>query len=200
MRDILRYGMILMVVAGLSAGSLALVYKATEGRRKQIVAQEKRDALLEVLPEASVFEPVSKNQSEVQYYIGYKTEDKKVIAGYACIAEGKGYSSTIRTMVGFDPKGVITGLKVLSQQETPGLGARIEEVKTSRSLKDVLLRREDGRKEEDSEKPWFQSQFVGKKPEDLYVEKLDAITGATITSKAVIDSVREKVKSVISNQ
>ena len=208
MRDILKYGIILMLVAGFSAGTLAVVYNATEERRKKVIDDERQEALLEVLPAAEVFEVVEKGDT-VLYYVGYRMDSmnrtatdevyrKKVVVGYACIAEGEGYSSTIRTMVGIKPTGEITGLKILSQQETPGLGARIEEVTSSKSLKDVFRRGAKEKEKDQEEKPWFQKQFVEKKPGDIYLEKMDAITGATISSQAVIDSVREKIKSVLS--
>jgi electron transport complex protein RnfG len=188
-----------MVVAAVSGGTLAIVYKITEERRKSVVEEERRSALLEVLPQAKVFEPVMEEDG-IGYYKGYESKDREILVGYACIAEGKGYSSTIKTMVGITRDGVITGLKILSQKETPGLGARIEEVESSRSLRDIFRKGSGESGEKSEEKPWFQAQFVGKKPEDLYVEKMDAITGATISSKAVIDSVREKVKAVVSGQ
>jgi electron transport complex protein RnfG len=199
LRDILKYGVILMVVAAVSAGALAIVNKVTEEKRKSVVEEERRSALLEVLPQAEVFKPVMDGDS-ILYYVGYKSKDKGNVAGYACVAEGKGYSSTIKTMVGITREGVITGLKILSQRETPGLGARIEEIESSKSLRDTFRKGpgEDGEKAK--EKPWFQAQFAGKKPEDLYIEKMDAITGATISSEAVIDSVREKVKAVVSGR
>ncbi len=184
-----------MVVAAISAGTLAIVYKVTEGKRKSVVEEERRGALLEVLPQAKVFEPVWEGDS-ILYYTGYESKDRESVVGYACVAEGKGYSGTIKTMVGITREGVITGLKILSQRETPGLGARIEEVESSRSLRDIFRKGSREKEEKAEEKPWFQAQFVGKKPEDLYVEKMDAITGATISSKAVIDSVREKIGTV----
>ena len=172
MRDIVKYGVILMLVAAFSAGTLAVVYNATEEKRKKVIEDEMQNALLEVLPGA--------------------------VVGYACIAEGEGYSSTIKTMVGITPDGKIIGLKILSQKETPGLGARIEEAASSKTLKDLFRRGAKKEEKDAEEKPWFQKQFIGKKPEDLHIEKMDAITGATISSKAVIDSVREKIKLVIS--
>ncbi len=200
MRDILKYGIILMVVASISAGLLAFVYNATEEKAKKAAEKETRMALLEVLPQAKVFEPVIKTQSgDVWYYAGYESKDKKNIAGYACIAEGKGYSSTISTMVGITPDGTITGVKVISQKETPGLGAKIEEVDSGRSFRDIF-KRGQVKKKGIKKKPWFQSQFTGKKPEDLYAGKMDTITGATITSKAVIDSVRKKIKALLKEQ
>ena len=208
MRDILKYGITLMLVAAFSAGTLAVVYNATEEKRKRVIEDERKEALLEVLPGAKVFEAVKKGDT-ILYYVGYKTglinqiparevRDKKVVVGYACIAEGEGYSSTIKTMVGITPDGEIMGLKILSQKETPGLGARIEEVASSKTLKDIFKRDAKKKKKDAEEKPWFQKQFIGKKPEDLYIEKMDAITGATISSEAVIDSVREKIKTVVS--
>ncbi len=195
MRDIVRFGIILMVVAAFSAGSLAIVYNVTEERRKKVLEEEKQKALLEVLPTAKVFEPVKKR--DIFYYIGYESGDREKIVGIAFIAEGKGYSSTIRTMVGITPEGEITGLKILSQQETPGLGARIEEVPSGKTIRDIFRR--DVKKVRVDKKPWFQKQFAGKKSEDLHTEKMEAITGATISSKAVIDSVREKIDEIASS-
>ena len=78
-------------------------------------------------------------------------------------------------MVGVDTTGAIVGVQVLSQQETPGLGARIEEVKY-------------GEKD-----PWFQRQFVGKSAASVAVDKdggeIQSVTGATISSRALSKSV-----------
>ncbi len=193
MRDILRFGIILMFVAAFSAGSLAIVYNATEERRKEVSGEEKREALLEVLPGAKLFE--SARKADILYYIGYESKNREKIVGLAFIAEGKGYSSTIETMIGITPDGEITGLKILSQKETPGLGARIEEVLSSTTLKDICRKKEENGTPD--EKPWFQKQFAGKKLEDLHTDKMETVTGATISSKAVIDSVREKINEVL---
>ena len=78
----------------------------------------------------------------------------------------------------------ITGIKVAFQQETPGLGTKIEEIKGK-----------------DTE-PWFQKQFRGKRGEQLVVvrsedpDAIEAITGATISSTAVTKSVREAVEKL----
>lgn len=182
-----------MIVAALASGSLAIVYNATEGKRKKVLEEERQKALLEVLPEAKVFE--SARKGHIFYYIGYESKDRQKIVGVAFTAEGKGYSSTIVTMVGITPDGEITGLKVMSQQETPGLGARIAEVRSSKTLRDLFRKEAEERKVD--EKPWFQKQFVGKKLEDLYIDKIETVTGATISSRAVIDSVREKVREIL---
>ena len=87
-------------------------------------------------------------------------------------------------MVGVDREMKITGIKIAFQQETPGLGTRIEEVRKGDSA------------------PWFQEQFRGKTLESLEVvraadpERIEAITGATISSQAVANSVREAVEKL----
>ena len=98
----------------------------------------------------------------------YQAQDKNgKIIGVVFKAEGKGYSSTIETVAGMLNDGTITAVKILSQGETPGLGSRIT-------------------------KPDFLAQFKDKK--DL--SAVQAITGATISSSAVINSVREKAQEI----
>jgi Na+-translocating ferredoxin:NAD+ oxidoreductase RnfG subunit len=53
-------------------------------------------------------------------------------------AWGRGYASNIGTTVGVDSTGTIVGMKITSEQETPGLGARIEEVKSGRTVLDAI--------------------------------------------------------------
>lgn len=90
---------------------------------------------------------------------------------------GPGLWGTIKGLVGFGADGAtITGFRVLEQNETPGLGARIVE-------------------------PWFIGQFNGKRgPLKGYVaektaneddDEFDAVTGATITTKAVRELVNK---------
>ncbi|PLX18193.1 MAG: hypothetical protein C0601_05390 [Candidatus Muiribacterium halophilum] len=97
--------------------------------------------------------------------------------GYVIKAAPSGYSSNIETLIGLDGHGKIIGLKVVSQQETPGLGAKVQE-------------------------DWFQDQFKGKDINSLYLRKkdpkkgkIDAITAATISSEALTKGVREKLTS-----
>ena len=104
-----------------------------------------------------------------------KTDGKKI--GYAFIATGQGYGGDIDILVGLEDETTIKSISIISQKETPGLGTRITEspfIDNFNGLKinDAQLSRDDG--------------------------KVDAITGSTISSRAVVDAVRttalEKVK------
>ncbi len=85
--------------------------------------------------------------------------------GYAFIVKSKGYEDDITLSVGIDTKGIVTGIDVVSMNETAGLGANCTD--------------ED-----------FKNQFKGKsQPIDVDAGDVDALTGATITTKGVARAV-----------
>ncbi len=200
MSQAVKFALIMMLVALVAAAFLVGVRLFTQPRIEAYQRMEKQEALQIVLPEAGAFAAVREGE-RVIYYRGYASSRKEKVVGYAFLAYGRGFSSRIRTLVGMDPDGRIAGIKILCQRETPGLGARIEEVKTKKTLASVFIgffRREAVIKEEEV-RPWFQEQFSGKAIKDLQVteDKIQAITGATISVEAVTDSVRERAKEIL---
>ncbi len=189
MKDILKLGFILMLITAIAASGLSAVYSVTKPRILEQKRMALENALTVALPSADkeAIIPVIKDEN-VLYYKGYTDADTTQFVGYAFVAYGPAYSSTIETMVGVDSVGKIIGLKVMSQTETPGLGTKIEEVKYGES------------------EPWFQKQFFTKLAEKVKVDKdggdIQSITGATISSRAVTKSIvngYEKLKEQISN-
>ncbi len=183
MKEMLKLGALLMLICAVAAAALAGIYSVTQPR---IVAQEKaalQEALSSVLPGAAVDAvfPVEKD-GKVLYYEGYRDGSKSELIGYALPGERAGYSSTVKVLVGVDLTGKILGLRVLDEKETPGLGTRIEEVRYGES------------------DPWFQRQFAGKTAASLAVDKdggdIQAITGATISSRAVVNAVVSAFKTM----
>lgn len=187
MKDALKYGLTLMVICVIAGGLLAVVNHLTKPLIVARAEEEKKSSLKEVLPQAESFEPVKEGE-QVLYYEAYDKEKK--VVGVAFIASAKGYSSVIETMVGMAQDGTITAVKILQQNETPGLGSRVQEIKDDLTLFDAMA----GRKSTASSKPWFQQQFSGKKLNEL--AEVDGITGATISSRAVIDSVKKKTGEI----
>jgi Na+-translocating ferredoxin:NAD+ oxidoreductase subunit G len=187
MKEIVRLGVLLMLICVIAATALAGIYSVTKPKieyQKQFALEQ---ALMMALPGAAqdaVF-PVEHN-GRILYYEGYTTAEKKQLIGYAFIGQWPGYSSIIETMVGVDTTGEIIGLKVLDQKETPGLGTRTEEIKHG---------------ENDS---WFQRQFLGKDATAVKVDKdggeIQCITGATISSRAVTRSVVAAFKELKAQQ
>ncbi len=117
------------------------------------------------------------------YYIAY-LGGKRVAAVFK--VEPVGYSSKLPTLVAATFDGTVLGIKILSQSETPGLGARCVEIK------------------EGEHEPWFQKQFSGLKVDEIYLTekdekpgKIHQITASTITSRAVTKGVREGVQEFL---
>ncbi|HUW23601.1 MAG TPA: RnfABCDGE type electron transport complex subunit G [bacterium] len=168
MKKIIVRSLLLAIVASLAAWALSLTYKNTKPRIDAYAEQQAREARKEVLPEASEFELV--NIGEQEYFIGYDERGKRV--GVSIKTKTRGYSGPIEMIMGFDMKGEITGLKILNQIETPGLGSKIVE-------------------------DWFSKQFIKLKAEDLSFTKEDphgkveAITAATISSRAALEGAKE---------
>lgn len=183
MKEAFKYGLILTVVCVVAGGLLAGVNRLTRPLILTRIEEEKKAGLKEVLSSADSFEAV-KEGDNILYYRAFD-KDKNVI-GVAFVASAKGYSSDIETMVGMLNDGTINAIKILQQNETPGLGTRIQEVKDDTTIFDALA----GKKSDGINRPWFQQQFTSKKLEEL--NQVDAISGATISSSAVIKSVKEK--------
>ncbi len=166
MKEMVRYGLILSLICILASASLAAVNSLTKHKIIEQARVEEEASLKEVIPDAQKFEPV-KSGEEVLYYKVFDKDNRFI--GAAFKASQKGYSSVIETMVGMKKDGIITGIKILNQNETPGLGARIAETS-------------------------FRSQFSNKNIEGL--SDVSAITGATISSRAVIESVKQRAGEI----
>jgi len=188
--NFIRYAATLAIICLAASGLLSVVYNVTQPKIAAQAKMEEESALKDVYPGAERFEPVA-GKGSVLYYKALNASGE--LLGYAFKAEKKGYSSTIVTMVGMDTKGIIKRIKILSQNETPGLGSRIEEVRQKETFWDVVLKKV---KIVQKPRPWFQVQFDGKDYKTLD-RNVEAITGATISSLAVVVSVEEKAKEVM---
>jgi electron transport complex protein RnfG len=158
----------LTIVVAISVNALAFADRLT---RPQIEAQQelKLQNLL-----TGMFPDMSRYDFENDIYTIYSDGAK---IGYAFVAVGKGYGGDIDILVGLENKTTIKGISIVSHLETPGLGNRITE-------------------------SFFTDQFVGLNIDDAALKRdggeVDAITGSTISSTAVVNAVRatarEKVK------
>jgi len=172
MHDFTRMISVLFIACGLAAGSLSLVNAVTK-HPIEVHEQEQREAALrEVSPDADEFKEITPGKVWEALRNGQK-------AGHVFLVQVRGYSSSgpITLMLGIDSEGVVTGLQVLSHTETPGLGAKIAA-------------------------PQFRDQFRNKRLEQLILKKddpakgqIDAVTGATISSRAVTTALRSTLES-----
>lgn len=206
MGDIAKLCVILTVVCVLNGLALGYVYDATRAAIDRTATERLSSSLTLVVPGAERFS--EKKQASLaggrslEYYEGFDAEGKAV--GYALSAERQGYQSLLKVLVGIDGAGVIRGMRVLEQNETPGLGARVDEVKARGTLWGrlaALFSAGPAALGEAPEEPWFQAQYRGLAPGELKLlapadkgRGIHAVTGATVTSRALTDAVRESVE------
>ena len=100
-------------------------------------------------------------------------EDGERVVGYAALGESSGYGGPIEMLVGINPQGEITGVKLVKQRETPGFFR--------------LLEREG-----------FVQQFLHRQFNQGFVvgEDLDAISGATFSAEGVAASARQAIRTL----
>lgn len=192
MRDYVKLAGTLLIICIVAAASLGYTNYGTYDKiiEQQQIAND--EAKKTVLPDAETFEELDESTfSTIQSKYNYVEEIDVAkagenIIGYAVKVAPNGYGGTIDVVVGVSPDGSIQGIKVGTNSETPGLGKK-------------------------SENQEFQDQFRGKTwdsainviksgtPKD---NEIVALSGSTVTSKAVTDGVNQALEAVkeLSNQ
>jgi len=174
--QLVKFGLILGVICLAATLVLAVTYEVTRPKIEEQLKKEEQNALRSIMPSADSFSQKAKD--EIEYFEALKG---KTVVGYCVRVIGSGYSGYIRMMAGVDLNGTIEGVAILEHSETPGLGAKINEIRRGES------------------EPWFLKQFRGKSAGAIAVKKdIDAITGATISSRAVTDAIRKTVDDLLS--
>jgi electron transport complex protein RnfG len=166
----------LVLISVCMSAALAFVYIKTKGPIEQAARQKETDAIKTVLPPFDS-DPLS-DQTKIGNVVIYTAKKQDKIAGYAVKSSTeKGFGGHIELMTGFLPDGSINDIAVLEHKETPGLGTKMTDQK-------------------------FKSQFIGKNPASfkLMVKKdngeVDAITAATISSRAYCDALQKAYNSL----
>jgi len=155
--------LVLAVVGLVSGTSLAFMYKYAMPRIEKNQKEELKQAIFEVFAEAEDYEVITKEDKVFYKALGRGNK----LLGYAFIAEGNGYQGNIKIMVGLkkDLK-TLSGIKVLESVETPGLGGEITGEDFRKQFKNLSV-----------------SSF----------DQVQAITAATVSSKAVVKIINEKI-------
>jgi len=169
-----------LISLGASA-SLGFVYVMTKAPIEASILNKKLNAIRQVVPEFTnnpdedMFRLPTGEGDSLEIYPAKKDGE---IIGYAVDTYTKaGFSGNIRLIAGFRPDGSIINISVLEQKETPGLGTKMTE-------------------------PGFRDQFINKNPSSfsLKVKKdggpVDAITAATISSRAFCDAVQRAYNTI----
>lgn len=163
----LKLALTLLVISAVVACLLGLTNYVTADKIAEITAQKTAASMEEVLP-ADSYTELSYAGAEANVAAVYQAGD----AGFVVEVTPSGFGGAIDMVVGVGADGTVTGVSIVSMSETSGLGAN-------------------------ASKDAFRSQYVGLSGE-LAVNKdggeIDALTGATITSRAVTDGVNTALR------
>ena len=219
-REIIKGTIIIAIIAFIAAFSLSHINNITSPAIKAQQKEKEESALSVVLPGYTIQEKrsASIDGEDVTYWTAQKKENGQTLKAFAFITSHPGYSGDIRMMVGINSKNQILGLSILSQTETPGLGARCTEIATTETFFGHILGTSvDENKApgtDEPARPWFQKQFKGLDAEEKIeiVKKGDwqpsmreelrkknavtTITGATVTTRAVRDGIKEGIENL----
>ena len=165
----------LTMISLVASALLGIVYQMTKAPIELSVPNKKLAAIKQVVPE------FTNNPNNDRYRLPtgegdsldiYPAKKDGNIVGYAVNTYSKkGFSGNINLMAGFKSDGTIINITVLEQKETPGLGTKMTE-------------------------PAFRNQFNDKQPAEFKMKvkkdggSVDAITAATISSRAFCDAIQ----------
>ena len=171
---VFRLGVTLFLIAAVVAGILAAVNSITEPIITKLNEEKTQKAIEAVLPGGYEREITDYTDETGLVSKVYQGEN-----GYAVEVKPSGFDNTITMMVGVDFEGKVLGISVVAHTETAGLGAVSAANTTAGEA--------------------FRSQFMGQSG-SVSVKKdggtMDAITGATITSRAICTGVNAALDCV----
>lgn len=175
----------LLLITAVAAFSLGMVFNLTKEPIALAKKAKQEAAIKAVLPAFDRLEVLQVKSAweddSLQFNMAYQND--QFVGAAINTFTNKGFSGNIKLMVGLLPDGSINNISVLEHKETPGLGDKMQKNKS----------------------PWSE-QFNGQNPAsfDLAVEKdggdVDAITAATISSRAYTDAVKRAYETYLANQ
>ena len=172
LKEIAVPALILCAICLIITGALSVTNFITKDTIEALNLQTEKEARTVVLPDAANFEA---GDSEESYYVG-KADDGSE-KGYVFTTTAKGYGGTIQVMTGINTEGEITGVTILSLDETPGLGMNAQNASFTDMYKQTVP----------------EGGFNVIKSGTAGDGNIVALTGATITSQAVTDAVNSAI-------
>lgn len=162
-------GLKLLLICAIVAGVVSFVYSLTAEQYEKNIQETKNRAVGEIFGLAV---PTTEQlTAEGVEETVYKVFDNGALVGYCVEVKSAGFGGDIEMMVGYTPDCTILGVSIVSLSETPGLGAKVNE--------DAFL-----------------SQYEGKVDQVELGSEIDAISGATISSRAVTTGVNKASESL----
>lgn len=164
----LRVALVLLSISAVIALLLAVVNAATV----DIIIENERAAtqaaIDEIFPNASAYDELDESFS-LPVTAVWRIKNNDGSFGYCIFATVQGFKAEVSYIVGTDAQGVIIGVRVTSNSETAGLGSKIAEI------------------------PYLDN-YIGKSGKLTLKRDVDAVAGATISSRALLDGINSALE------
>lgn len=161
---VLQIALVLLTICALASAAVALVYAVTCEKADENQQAACQDAIEKIYGEG--IETAETDAPDGLQQTFSVTRNGEIL-GVCALVKGAGFGGDMDVMVGFTPDGSgIVGVRVTSHAETPGLGSRVAE---------------DG----------YLSRYAGKSGQLTLNRDVDAISGSTISSRALLEAVNK---------
>lgn len=177
-RSIVKTGLVLFAIGFICTFILAVCNDMTKDTIAKLNAETERAAMTATLGDARVFDKIHNLSSDVVTDVYKGKDDSGNTVGYCVKATPIGYGGEISMIVGISSDCKVTGVDIVSMSETPGLGAKADDES-------------------------FYNQYIGKsatvgvkKSGTPAANEISAISGATLTSKAVTEGINAALEIV----
>ena len=156
----LLIGLKLLLICAIVAGVVSFVYSLTEAQYEKNIQATKNAAIGEIFGlDAPTCKEIAKGDATV-----YTVYDGETLIGYCVESASAGFGGDVALMVGYGADRSLLGVSVIAHSETPGLGAKVAEAA-------------------------FLDQYKGQSGTLMLGEDVDAVSGETISSRAVTNAV-----------
>ena len=191
MKNAVRFAIILGVISAITGLALAVVFQITNPIIQAQNEKELQDGLREIFPGDYEFvkldKPITSLDQTVQISDSFLVKDKSSHndIGMVVTVTVPGSQAAIKMLVGAKSDGTVSGVKILQMNETAGLGANADNPNYFVDKKNKIT---------------FLGQFIGRNAvKDKLAPKEDiiAMTGATVTSRAVANGVKVAGASIV---
>lgn len=179
MKEIIKSSLTLTLICLICAFLLALVYNAAEGKIEANQKKAVQESINKLAPNATEQKKIKIGDQPL-----WKLYQNDNLIGYATIASGQGYGGQIRIMLVTGP-GLekIKGIEIIESNETPGLGSKIQAKDFKDQFKNIKVAKPIEYRKEKPKAP----------------NQIQAITGATISSKSVVEILNKEIEELRKN-
>ena len=164
-KDYLKPVITLLVICIIVGAVLAAVNSVTAPRIEANELEAANATYYAALPEADTFTEMECDISGVTHVL--KADNG---SGYVITAASRGYNGDVPAAAAFSGEGTILRVIMMENSETPGMGQKVTESS-------------------------FEDQFTGLKAEEITLEDIDAVSGATISSRAAVNAINLAIQA-----